>query len=182
MQRLPGDRHSRHRLRFVRRTAFAKGLVYIGGVGARLKAWQVLNGRMSAEPVAKSATAFGYPGTSPAVSSNGGFQAIVWALDVSGYASGDPAVLHAYWAYNLSELYNSAQAPRALRSNSPSPRLPMARSTSARRPSVMSTGYCRRLPRVWRRAAGAQGWDRVGRYGISIGTAPVNTNAGASGF
>jgi hypothetical protein len=60
--------------------------------------------------VAKSATAFGYPGTSPAVSSNGGFQAIVWALDVSGYASGDPAVLHAYWAYNLSELYNSAQA------------------------------------------------------------------------
>src|SRR5438132_12549446 len=59
---------------------------------------------MSAEPVAKSATAFGYPGTSPAVSSNGGFQAIVWALDVSGYASGDPAVLH------VSELYNSAQA------------------------------------------------------------------------
>ena len=60
--------------------------------------------------MAKSATAFGYPGTSPAVSSNGGFQAIVWALDVSGYASGDPAVLHSYWAYNLSELYNSAQA------------------------------------------------------------------------
>jgi hypothetical protein len=90
--------------------AFAKGLVYIGGVGARLKAWKVLNGRMSARPVAKTATAFGYPGTSPAVSSNAGFQAIVWALDVSGFASGDPAVLHAYWAYNLSELYNSAQA------------------------------------------------------------------------
>ena len=90
--------------------AFAKGLVYIGGVGARLKAWQVFNGRMSAGPVAKSATAFGYPGTSPAVSSNGGFQAIVWALDVSGYASGKPAVLRAYWAFNLSELYNSAQA------------------------------------------------------------------------
>ena len=65
---------------------------------------------MSAGPVAKSATVFNYPGTSPAVSSNGGLQAIVWALDVSGYANGDPAVLHAYRAFNLSELYNSAQA------------------------------------------------------------------------
>ncbi len=90
--------------------AFSHGLLYIGAVGVRLKAWQLINGRLSASPVAKSATVFGYPGTSPAVSSNGSAQRIVWALDVSGYASADPAVLHAYRAFNLSELYNSAQA------------------------------------------------------------------------
>jgi hypothetical protein len=90
--------------------AYASGLVYVGGENTRLKAWQVFNGRMSAGAVAKSVTVFNYPGTSPAVSSNRGLQRIVWALDVSGYASGDPAVLHAYRAFNLSELYNSEQA------------------------------------------------------------------------
>jgi hypothetical protein len=89
--------------------AFAFGQVYISGVGARLKAWQILNGRMSAGPVARSANGFLYPGTSPAISSNGSVHRIVWALDVSGYGSGKPAVLHAY-SYNLTGLYNSAAA------------------------------------------------------------------------
>lgn len=89
---------------------YAFGLVYIGGVNTRLKAWQLINGRMSAGPVAHSATAFGYPGTSPAISSDGNVHQIVWALDVSGYGSSDPAVLHAYWAPNLAEIYNSAEA------------------------------------------------------------------------
>jgi hypothetical protein len=89
--------------------AFAFGRVYIGEVGARLKAWQIFNGRMSAIPVARSVTGFGYPGTSPAISSNGNVHRIIWALDVSGYGSGAPAVLHAY-SYNLAGLYNSAAA------------------------------------------------------------------------
>ncbi len=87
--------------------AFAFGLVYLGGVGTHLKAWQILNGRMSGSPVAQSVTAYGYPGTSPAISSDGNVHRIVWALDVSGYGSGKPAVLHAY-RYNLAGLYNSA--------------------------------------------------------------------------
>ena len=89
--------------------AFAFGLAYIGGVGARLKAFQISNGRMSARWVAISVHAFGYPGTSPAISSNGNVDRIVWALDVSGYGNHAPAVLHAY-GYNLAGLYNSAAA------------------------------------------------------------------------
>ena len=90
--------------------AFAFGLVYLGGVGARLKAFQILNGRMSARWVARSVTAFGYPGTSPAISSDGNFHPIVWALDNSGFGTGKPAVLHAYNSYSLAGLYNSAAA------------------------------------------------------------------------
>lgn len=93
--------------------AYAFGLVYIGGVGTKLRAWQIFNGRMSAHPVARGTHSFAYPGTSPAISSNGSVHRIVWALDVSGYGGGNPAVLHAYWAPNLTELYNSSQAPAA---------------------------------------------------------------------
>ena len=90
--------------------AYAAGLVYIGGVGARLKAWQILNGRMSASAVARSANTFRYPGTSPTISSASGLHGIVWALDVGGYATSAPAVLHAYRASDLKETYTSAQA------------------------------------------------------------------------
>jgi hypothetical protein len=91
--------------------AYASGLVYIGEVDAQLKAWRIINGRMSADAVARSANVFGYPGTSPAISSNSGLYGIVWALDVSDFATSAPAVLHAYWASNLTETYNSAIAP-----------------------------------------------------------------------
>jgi hypothetical protein len=90
--------------------AFAFGKVYIGGVGTRLKAWQIINGRVAPAAVARSATIFGYPGTSPTISSNGSLGQIVWALDVSGFGTSAPAVLHAYWAPNLVEIYNSSQA------------------------------------------------------------------------
>jgi len=51
----------------------------------------------------------------PMISENGSSNAIVWALDVSRYIGNNnpnpgPAVLHAYNAANLTELYNSTQA------------------------------------------------------------------------
>lgn len=91
--------------------AYESGLVYFGAVGTRLKAWAIIDGRISAGAVARSATIFRYPGTSPALSSDGSVHRIVWALDVSGFATSAPAVLHAYHAYNLAEIYNSAEAP-----------------------------------------------------------------------
>jgi hypothetical protein len=90
--------------------AFAFGTLYVGGVGVRLRAWQVINGLLATTPIARTATVFGYPGTSPAISSDHSLHRIVWALDNSGYAASDPAVLHAYTAYTLGEIYNSAQA------------------------------------------------------------------------
>jgi hypothetical protein len=92
--------------------AFAFGMVYLGGVATHLKAWQILNGSISAKPVARTMTIFGYPGTTPAISSNGNLHPIIWALDTSGFGTGKPAVLHAY-RYNLVGLYNSAAAPGA---------------------------------------------------------------------
>jgi len=46
-----------------------------------------------------------YPGATPSISANGVGNAIVWAAE-----NGGTAVLHAYDASNLDELYNSNQA------------------------------------------------------------------------
>jgi hypothetical protein len=88
--------------------AFAFGMLYGAGAGARLKGWQISNGVLSSTAVLRSSNLFGYPGASPSISSDGSTHRLVWALDVSGFASSAPAVLHAYWAPNLAELYNSA--------------------------------------------------------------------------
>jgi hypothetical protein len=56
-----------------------------------------------------TATSFGYPGTTPSVSSSGSESGILWAYENA--SSGD-AVLHAYNAVDLTqELYNTTQAP-----------------------------------------------------------------------
>lgn len=56
-----------------------------------------------------SGQTFGYPGSSPAVSSSGDSNGIVWTLDATAWDNG-PAVLHAYDATDCSkELYSSAQ-------------------------------------------------------------------------
>jgi hypothetical protein len=90
--------------------AFAFGMLYGGGAGAHLKGWQLVNGMLSPTAVVRSSNFFGYPGASPSISSAGSIHRLVWALDVSGYASSAPAVLHAYWAPNLAELYSSAES------------------------------------------------------------------------
>ncbi|HXJ86336.1 MAG TPA: pyrrolo-quinoline quinone [Candidatus Binatia bacterium] len=85
--------------------AFFNGFLYYGPVGSPLLAFQFKNAKLLTSPVAKTANSFGYPGTTPSISSNGGKNAIVWAMENS-----NPGVLHAYDARTLLELYNSNQA------------------------------------------------------------------------
>jgi hypothetical protein len=86
--------------------AYFNGAVYYGPAGAALKAFTVVNARLSSSPVSQTSGTFGYPGTAPAVSANGTGNGIVWA-----HQNTSPAVLHAYDASNLAhELYNSSQA------------------------------------------------------------------------
>jgi hypothetical protein len=81
------------------------GQVYFGGVGATLRAFQFVNGKL--QLASQSANTFGYPGTTPSISSNGNTNGIVWAIQNSSNA----AVLYAYNAANLSQkLYDSTQA------------------------------------------------------------------------
>ncbi len=82
--------------------------VYMAPVHAALQAYKLNGGQLTLSSTAPQT--FGFPGSSPAVSSNGDSNAIVWALQVDQYDNG-PAILHAYDATDVSkELYNSTQA------------------------------------------------------------------------
>jgi hypothetical protein len=86
--------------------AWYNGTIYYGDAGGTLKAFSVVNAKLSTAPTSQSAIAFAYPGASPVVSASGTTNAIVWA-----HENTSPAVLHAYDASNLAhELYNSNQA------------------------------------------------------------------------
>ncbi len=79
--------------------------VYYGPVGSPLLAFQFKNARLLTTPVAKTSNSFAYPGATPSVSANQGKNGVVWATENT-----NPAVLHAYNARTLIELYNSNQA------------------------------------------------------------------------
>ena len=88
--------------------AFFNGVLYFGTIDAPLGAYPMTNAHLPAAPSSQTATWFGYPGTSPAVSANGTQNGIVWSVEST---PGAPAVLHAYDATNLAnELYDSGQA------------------------------------------------------------------------
>ena len=81
------------------------GNIYYGPVGSPLMRFQFQNAKLLTSAVAKTTNAFGYPGTTPSVSANSGKNAIVWAAE-----NVSPAVLHAYNALTLKEIYNTNQA------------------------------------------------------------------------
>ena len=86
--------------------AFFNGFVYYGPVGSPVLAFQFKNAKLLTSAVAKTSTSFGYPGATPSISTNAGKNSIVWVGENT-----NPAVLHAYIAGTLVELYNSNQAP-----------------------------------------------------------------------
>ena len=82
--------------------------LYYGSVGHPIYAFQFSNALLSTGPTMQTSNSFGYPGATPSISSNGSSNAIVWAVE-----TGDTAVLHAYNASNLQEIYNSNQTTNA---------------------------------------------------------------------
>lgn len=85
--------------------AYFDGKLYYGPVDEPILAFEFKSAKLLSSPVAKTTNTFGYPGATPSLSSNSGSNAIVWASE-----NNNPAVLHAYNAKTLVELYNSNQA------------------------------------------------------------------------
>jgi hypothetical protein len=80
--------------------------LYYGPVGSPILAFQFKNAKLLPTPVARTSNSFAYPGATPSISGNLSENLIVWAAENTS-----PAVLHAYNASTLVEIYNSNQAP-----------------------------------------------------------------------
>ena len=85
--------------------AYFNNTIYYGAVGDTIKAFTIANAKISTGPSFQSSNSFTYPGATPSISANGRSSAILWAAENTSQA-----VLHAYDATNLHELYNSNQA------------------------------------------------------------------------
>jgi len=85
--------------------AYFNNTVYYGAVGNFIQAFSITNAKLSASPTAQTGNSFAYPGATPSISANGTANGIVWAVE-----NNSTAVLHAYNAASLNELYNSNQA------------------------------------------------------------------------
>jgi len=79
--------------------------VYFGPVGSPILKFTFKNAKLLTTAQAKTSNSFGYPGATPSVSGNAGNNMILWATENT-----NPAVLHAYNARTLIELYNTNQA------------------------------------------------------------------------
>ena len=85
--------------------AYFNGFVYLGAVGDHIKAFAMNHAKLSTAPQFQTTRVFPYPGATPSISANGTHNAILWAV-----ANSNPAVLYAFDATNLTELYDSSQA------------------------------------------------------------------------
>jgi hypothetical protein len=96
--------------------AYFNGRIYVVGTPYQrstaresLRAYSFTGGRISTPPASGRFT-YGYPGASPSISADGTTNGIVWTLDNGAYASGGPAILRAYDAASVTEIYDSTQA------------------------------------------------------------------------
>ena len=85
--------------------AYFNGAIYYGSVGDVLRKFTLTNARLTVTPAANSVNSFGSPGTTPSISANGTANGIVWATENT-----NPAILHAYDAGDMHQLYASNQA------------------------------------------------------------------------
>ena len=89
---------------------FNQTLYYVGADDV-LTAFPIADAYIDPSSAMYGDNEFNYPGATPSISANGAEDAILWLVDTAAYASGGPAVLHAYNAGDVTqELYNSTQA------------------------------------------------------------------------
>jgi hypothetical protein len=89
--------------------AFWQNTLYLGPITDHVKSYtfNASTGQFTTSPASQSPTTFGFPGSTPSISSQGTSNGIVWATE-KGIG---PSVLHAYDATNLgTELWNSANS------------------------------------------------------------------------
>lgn len=92
--------------------AFWSNNAYFGGAYDYLKAFafNTQTELLSTGPTSQSPEQFAFPGPTPAISSNGTSNGIVWIIETDNYNNGGSAILRAYLASNLgTEIYNSQQ-------------------------------------------------------------------------
>jgi hypothetical protein len=100
--------------------AFFNNSIYVGAAGQPLTSYVLDTSQTPVQfvkqsPAASPVGGFPWPGTTPAISASGTANAIVWSVDSSQYCTNQspgcgPAVLHAYDATDLVELWNSSLA------------------------------------------------------------------------
>jgi hypothetical protein len=84
--------------------SYWNGNVYTWGNGNHLKAFSLVNGKLSVSPTSQSAESSGFPGSTVAISSNGASDGIVWAVESDAYTTNGPAILRAYDATDVATL------------------------------------------------------------------------------
>lgn len=95
--------------------AFWNGDYYLAGAGESLEEYHLdpATARLTYVGAASQPPAFGFPGATPSISAAGNSNGIVWVLDNRAYCTPasqgcGPAVLYAYDATTLRELWNSS--------------------------------------------------------------------------
>src|SRR5262249_29693052 len=84
------------------------GHLYYGAVNDAIRRYSFSNAQIVTPPANTTPNTFPYPGATPSISANGNSSGIVWAVANTGTAT-----LYAYDAQNLSQLFNSNQAPNS---------------------------------------------------------------------
>jgi len=95
---------------------YSNGKVYYQAEGDVLRSFSIVlnptTNTMNLMPDPTSPDTAGYPGTSPASSSDGSTGGIVWTIDSGAYQTFGPAILRAYDANNLGdELFSGDALP-----------------------------------------------------------------------
>ena len=93
---------------FFSQPAYWNGNIYAATVGDALRQFPISNGAIANVSSSQSVNTFSFRGTAPAVSASGTTNGIVWAVDFSGQETGNPLVLYAYDAADVSTLLYSS--------------------------------------------------------------------------